>query len=146
MSAINDVGVYNYSRRKKRAIERDLDQAMRLIMGVQIQVNNLFSTAFPISKFFEPLSEQEFPGFRLRTINQLRNNGIERVGDLVQLNESHLRNLPNIGEASIEEIKTFMSSHNLYFGMGKIVEEKRDFPDKSMMKWVSMAEINGNGK
>ena len=47
----------------------------------------------------------------------LLNAGVTLVGELVQKGERELRRLPNLGEKSLDEIKTALASRGLTLGM-----------------------------
>ena len=49
--------------------------------------------------------------------NKLKGNGIKTIGDLVKLSEADLKFMPNIGDATIQEIKEMLKIHNLELGM-----------------------------
>ena len=49
--------------------------------------------------------------------NNLKSNGIKTIGDLVKLSEAGLKFMPNIGDATIQEIKEMLKIHNLELGM-----------------------------
>ena len=49
--------------------------------------------------------------------NKLKSNGIKTIGDLVKLSEADLKFMPNIGDATIQEIKEMLKIHNLEPGM-----------------------------
>lgn len=52
----------------------------------------------------------------VRCINCLEAMSILFVGDLIQKTESQLRQTPHLGEKSVSEIKSFLSSHKLSLG------------------------------
>lgn len=70
-----------------------------------IRLQNLFSQ--PIENL----------GLSNRPKNCLKENKIETIGQLVQMTEEELKNLRNLGEKSLEEIKQKLKENNLYLGM-----------------------------
>lgn len=58
--------------------------------------------------------------FSVRTANCMRNNNILNVGDLIQLSEAQLLELPNFGQKSLRELLGFL--HNLGLSLGSKVE------------------------
>ncbi|OHA84258.1 MAG: hypothetical protein A2408_00145 [Candidatus Yonathbacteria bacterium RIFOXYC1_FULL_52_10] len=53
----------------------------------------------------------------VRTANCLKDEGIRRVGDLVQKNGVDLLKIPNLGKKSLNEIKDVLDVHGLNLGM-----------------------------
>ncbi len=70
-----------------------------------IRLKNLFSQSI------------ENLGLSNRPKNCLKENNIETIGQLVQMTEEDLKNLRNLGEKSLEEIKQKLKENNLYLGM-----------------------------
>lgn len=53
----------------------------------------------------------------VRSLNCLRSENIEYLGDLVAKKEIDMIKLPNFGRKSLNELKTLLHNMNLYFGM-----------------------------
>ncbi|BFI91109.1 DNA-directed RNA polymerase subunit alpha [Enterobacterales bacterium endosymbiont of Anomoneura mori] len=53
----------------------------------------------------------------VRSINCLKSESINYVGDLVQCTEIELLKTPNLGKKSLSEIKKILNNHGLYLGM-----------------------------
>jgi DNA-directed RNA polymerase subunit alpha len=62
----------------------------------------------------KPLEELPLPS---RAVNALRNSDIQVVADLAQKTEADLEQVKNLGEKSIDEIKTALASLGLSLGM-----------------------------
>jgi DNA-directed RNA polymerase subunit alpha len=56
-------------------------------------------------------------GLSTRVSNSLKNAGIERIGDLVQIKENNLIKFDNFGRRSFEEVKSKIQELGLSFGM-----------------------------
>lgn len=52
-----------------------------------------------------------------RALNSLKNEGVETIGDLVQIKEDDILNFDNFGKRSFEEIKGKLEKLNLTLGM-----------------------------
>jgi DNA-directed RNA polymerase subunit alpha len=50
-------------------------------------------------------------------VNSLKKENIITLGDLVQRTEDQMLNIENFGIKSLEEIRQFLSEHDLGFGM-----------------------------
>lgn len=53
----------------------------------------------------------------VRSINSLKKENIVTLKDLVQRTEEQMLNIDNFGMKSLDEIRQFLSQHNLHFGM-----------------------------
>ena len=62
----------------------------------------------------KPLEELELPA---RAINALKNAELHLVVDLVQKSDAELEQVKNLGEKSIDEIKTALAALGLSLGM-----------------------------
>jgi DNA-directed RNA polymerase alpha subunit len=54
-----------------------------------------------------------YDGLTVRSVDALRNLGIETVEDLTNITETKLRRLRNVGEKTVGEIKRFLMVHNI---------------------------------
>jgi DNA-directed RNA polymerase subunit alpha len=70
--------------------------------------------AFLRDALARPLEELALPA---RAINALKNADLHLVADLVQKNEADLEHVKNLGEKSIDEIKTALAALGLSLGM-----------------------------
>jgi DNA-directed RNA polymerase subunit alpha len=53
----------------------------------------------------------------VRSVNSLKKENISTLGDLVRRTEAEMLDIENFGVKSLEEIRDFLSEHNLHFGM-----------------------------
>ena len=53
----------------------------------------------------------------VRSVNSLKKENIITLGDLVRRTEDQMLDIDNFGVKSLEEIRQFLSEHNLHFGM-----------------------------
>jgi len=73
---------------------------------VSVQMRELFRR--PIDELAE---------LSVRSVNSLKKENIITLGDLVQRTEDQMLNIENFGIKSLEEIRQFLSEHDLGFGM-----------------------------
>lgn len=73
----------------------------------------------PIELLLKPIDELELS---VRAHNCLKNNGINRIIDLVNLSEDELLHIKNFGRKSLNEVKDSVKAFGLFFDM-KIKEE-----------------------
>ena len=59
----------------------------------------------------------ELAELSVRSVNSLKKENIITLGDLVQRTEDQMLNIENFGIKSLEEIRQFLSEHQLHFGM-----------------------------
>jgi DNA-directed RNA polymerase subunit alpha len=59
----------------------------------------------------------ELAELSVRSVNSLKKENIITLGDLVQRTEDQMLNIENFGIKSLEEIRQFLSEHDLHFGM-----------------------------
>jgi DNA-directed RNA polymerase subunit alpha len=59
----------------------------------------------------------EMAELSVRSVNSLKKENIITLGDLVQRTEDQMLNIENFGIKSLEEIRQFLSEHDLGFGM-----------------------------
>jgi DNA-directed RNA polymerase subunit alpha len=59
----------------------------------------------------------ELAELSVRSVNSLKKENIITLGDLVQRTEDQMLNIENFGIKSLEEIRQFLSEHDLGFGM-----------------------------
>ena len=59
----------------------------------------------------------EMAELSVRSVNSLKKENIITLGDLVQRTEDQMLNIENFGIKSLEEIRQFLSQHDLHFGM-----------------------------
>jgi len=59
----------------------------------------------------------ELAELSVRSVNSLKKENIITLGDLVQRTEDQMLNIENFGIKSLEEIRQFLSEHDLTFGM-----------------------------
>jgi len=59
----------------------------------------------------------ELAELSVRSVNSLKKENIITLGDLVQRTEDQMLNIENFGIKSLEEIRQFLSEHELHFGM-----------------------------
>ena len=66
--------------------------------------------------FFKlPLSKTEI---KEKTMQILKANGLDDVGDIVACTRSELASLPNIGRKTIEEVESMLSSYGMSISQG----------------------------
>jgi len=65
--------------------------------------------------FAQPISSMNLS---VRSLNSLKNAGVETIGDLVKINEHDLMNFGNFGKRSFEEISGKLQELDLSLGMG----------------------------
>ena len=70
----------------------------------------------------------------VRSLNCLKNDGIEYVGDLAKKQEIDMMKMPNFGRKSLNELKRMLADMNLYFGMNI------EWPPKNMDEMVAEAK------
>lgn len=111
------------------------DNLQTLTNTIREQVNKYVHTYLP--EEFEnnplPLSYKkrfaipfEEAGFTTRTENCLKNQGLLRVKDLLPIKEGDMLKIPNLGRRSLNEIKAFLETLGLGFGMNPVVIEKME--------------------
>ncbi|HUE76953.1 MAG TPA: DNA-directed RNA polymerase subunit alpha [Longimicrobiales bacterium] len=59
----------------------------------------------------------ELAELSVRSVNSLKKENIITLGDLVQRTEDQMLGIDNFGIKSLEEIRQFLSQHDLHFGM-----------------------------
>jgi DNA-directed RNA polymerase subunit alpha len=59
----------------------------------------------------------ELAELSVRSVNSLKKENIITLGDLVQRTEDQMLSIENFGVKSLEEIRQFLSEHELHFGM-----------------------------
>lgn len=59
----------------------------------------------------------ELAELSVRSVNSLKKENIITLGDLVQRTEDQMLSIENFGVKSLEEIRQFLSEHDLHFGM-----------------------------
>jgi DNA-directed RNA polymerase subunit alpha len=59
----------------------------------------------------------ELAELSVRSVNSLKKENIITLGDLVQRTEDQMLGIENFGIKSLEEIRQFLSEHDLHFGM-----------------------------
>jgi DNA-directed RNA polymerase subunit alpha len=59
----------------------------------------------------------ELAELSVRSVNSLKKESIITLGDLVQRTEDQMLNIENFGIKSLEEIRQFLTDHDLHFGM-----------------------------
>ena len=78
-----------------------------------------------------------------RSVNCLKNNNINYIGDLVQFTENMLIGTPNFGIKSLNEIKENLGVMGLYLGMDKLYI--KDYAAHERMQSIKkiMEEVEG---
>ena len=85
-------------------------------LGKYKDTNNSSDNEF-ISQNLEVLIQPiELLNLSVRTLNCLKNENINNLGDLIQVSESYLLKSRNFGRKSLNEIKEIILSHDLEFG------------------------------
>jgi DNA-directed RNA polymerase subunit alpha len=72
-------------------------------------------TATQRDLFRRPIDEMA--ELSVRSVNSLKKENIITLGDLVQRTEDQMLSIENFGVKSLEEIRQFLSEHDLHFGM-----------------------------
>ena len=86
-------------------------------LGKYKDTNNSSDNEF-ISQNLEVLIQPiELLNLSVRTLNCLKNENINNLGDLIQVSESYLLKSRNFGRKSLNEIKEVLSTMSLYLGM-----------------------------
>ena len=62
-------------------------------------------------------SIEDLAELSVRSRNSLQKENIQTLGDLVQKSEDEMLGIENFGRKSLQEIKDFLTEHNLNFGM-----------------------------
>ena len=76
--------------------------------------------AVPVPKTLRDLFErpiEDLAELSVRSVNSLKKENIITLGDLVRRTEDQMLDIDNFGVKSLEEIRQFLSEHNLHFGM-----------------------------
>ncbi len=80
--------------------------------------------AVPVPKTLQDLFErpiEDLAELSVRSVNSLKKENIITLGDLVRRTEDQMLDIDNFGVKSLEEIRQFLSEHDLHFGM--VLEE-----------------------
>ncbi len=76
--------------------------------------------AVPVPKTLQDLLErpiEDLAELSVRSVNSLKKENIITLADLVTRTEDQMLDIDNFGVKSLEEIRQFLSEHNLHFGM-----------------------------
>jgi DNA-directed RNA polymerase subunit alpha len=76
--------------------------------------------AVPVPKTLRDLLErpiEDLAELSVRSVNSLKKENIITLGDLVRRTEEQMLDIDNFGVKSLEEIRQFLSEHELHFGM-----------------------------
>ena len=76
--------------------------------------------AVPVPRSLRELFErpiEDLAELSVRSVNSLKKENIITLGDLVRRSEDQMLDIENFGVKSLEEIRQFLSEHNLHFGM-----------------------------
>jgi DNA-directed RNA polymerase subunit alpha len=76
--------------------------------------------AVPVPKPLRDLLErpiEDLAELSVRSVNSLKKENIITLGDLVRRSEDQMLDIDNFGVKSLEEIRQFLSEHELHFGM-----------------------------
>ena len=76
--------------------------------------------AVPVPKTLQDLLErpiEDLAELSVRSVNSLKKENIITLSDLVTRTEDQMLDIDNFGVKSLEEIRQFLSEHNLHFGM-----------------------------
>ena len=86
---------------------------------------------------FRKVSELELS---VRSLNCLKNDNVEYIGDLVKKQEADMMRMPNFGRKSLNELKRILADMNLSFGMDI------EWPPKNLYEMVAEAKkfFSGN--
>ncbi|MBW3552573.1 MAG: DNA-directed RNA polymerase subunit alpha [Gemmatimonadetes bacterium] len=76
--------------------------------------------AVPVPRSLQELFDrpiEDLAELSVRSVNSLKKENIISLGDLVRRSEDEMLDIDNFGVKSLEEIRQFLSEHNLHFGM-----------------------------
>jgi len=87
-----------------------------------VRLDQLGLKDIPVELLLKPIEELEL---NVRAYNCLKNAGIKRVIDLVNVPEEDALKIKNFGRKSLNEVKESMAAFGLYFGMNINEEDVR---------------------
>ena len=94
-------------------------------MAIDETHDKLYNNSKEQDDKFETKSDINYNLFRkiddlelsVRSLNCLKNDGVEYIGDLVKKQETDMMKTPNFGRKSLNELKRMLNDMNLSFGM-----------------------------
>ena len=95
------------------------------LMAIDETHDKLYNNSKEQDDKFETKSDINYNLFRkiddlelsVRSLNCLKNDGVEYIGDLVKKQETDMMKTPNFGRKSLNELKRMLNDMNLSFGM-----------------------------